>query len=75
MIKENTKYKISFTDGDGIVKLDKVQTYSTMPTDYWFVYEKDSLMPLVHPEETNKFVLPEGIIDMLIQSDDFIEME
>ena len=71
----NTKYKITFTDGDGFVKLDKVQTYSTMPTDYWFTYEPDSIKPLVHPDETNKFVLPEGIISMLIESDDFVEID
>jgi len=59
-------YKFKFTDGEGIVKLKKIDTYSMMPSDYWFEYEPGSPKPLEHPDFPNHFPLPEGLVTKCI---------
>lgn len=58
------------------VKLVDKETYSTMPSDYWFEYQEgETNKQLVHPDYgksdfiKSEIVLPEGLIDYLFVPD------
>lgn len=60
------------------VRISKIHTYSSMPTDYVLTYEDDETnRPLVHPDfvvyEDNKkidsFPLPEGLLVQVFTKD------
>ena len=75
MLKKDTKYKITMTDGDAIVTMTKVDTYSSgLPTDYWFDYVEGSEQPLIHDDFPNQFILPEGLIHLLLEKGLRVEM-
>lgn len=75
-MKKDVKYKITFTGGEATVILTKIDTYPSvgLPSDYWFDYVEGSDKPLEHPDYPNQFVLPEGIVEMLVQQGHLIEI-
>ena len=70
----------TITWGDGKtskVEVVDVESYSVMPTDYWFKYrDEETYRPLIHPDFgkedyiKSEILLPEGLVDLVFTKDE-----
>ncbi len=68
---------ITFNDNTTAkIKLVHIDTYSTMPSDYWFDYvDGETNKQLIHPEYLKSsiikspIVLPIGLVELIVKSD------
>lgn len=70
-VEMNKKGTITFGDGTkSKVTMTKQDNYSSMPSDYWFVYQEgETNRPLVHPMLEGGFLLPEVIMHQVFKED------